>query len=269
MSGPVRTVFGVLVATIFLFPFYLMVVASFEDRVSLYRTPPYLFPPNLDLSSYQEVLWDQAASIGCSVAVAALVVALSLAIAIPAAYVLGRLKPRYRLPLLLTLLAAQIVPTILLALPFYLVFSNIGLSGSYASLIIADSTLGVPFGTLMLFALFDQVPVELGEAARLDGASDIQIIWHILLPAVRGPLIAIGILVFIYAWADFVFSLTLIGDAPVQPVTIAIYRYIGSHTSEWNKLMASAVLSVLPIIVLIALAHRDIRGESIVGAIKS
>jgi multiple sugar transport system permease protein len=194
---------------------------------------------------------------------------LTLVLAAPAAYALARLRLRFTALALLILLLAQMLPTILIAGPLFVIFSQFGLVDSYAAVILADTTIiTLPFAIIVLRPFFLSVPKDLEEAAMIDGASRLGAFWRVVLPLVRPGLVTVGAFAFLFAWGEFVFGLTLLTSEGLQPVTVALNKFIGQFSTRWNNLMAVSTAVAIPIVLIFAVLQRYIVGGITAGATK-
>jgi multiple sugar transport system permease protein len=142
------------------------------------------------------------------------------------------------------------------------------LINSLLALILADSTLAVPFAVLILRAFMVSVPSELLEAAYVDGASRLRSLWSVVLPISRNAMITAGLFAFLFAWGDFLFGLTLTTTDSNIPVTVGMYRFIGVYTTNWNSVMATGVIASIPAAVLLVVAQRYVAAGVTGGAVK-
>jgi multiple sugar transport system permease protein len=166
------------------------------------------------------------------------------------------------------LLVAQMIPGIIMAMGFYAVYLSLGFLQSVPGLIVADSTLAVPFGVLIFTAFMSGIPTELLQAARTDGAGTLRTFWHIVLPMSRNAIVTVSLFAFLWAWSDFVFASTLDGGGAHQPITLGIYHYIGNNNQQWNAIMATAVVASLPAALILVLAQRYVSAGVTAGAVK-
>ncbi|MFF8594213.1 carbohydrate ABC transporter permease [Streptomyces sp. NPDC015220] len=248
-----------------LFPVYWMVNASLQPTGNALRAG--WFPRHPDLSGYATALRGQGRNLLTSLVVALGSVALSLGLAAPAAYALARFPPRGADPVLLGVLVTQAVPSIVVANALYSAYNDLGLLNSYPGLVLADSTAGVPFAIMVLRSSMRGIPGEIIEAARVDGAGRLRVFRAVVLPMSANALISAALFVFLFAWSDLIFALTLTTDGTVRPVTLGIYQYLGAHTNQWNAVMATAVLSSAPAAVLLVAAQRRVTAGATGGAV--
>ncbi|GAW50133.1 MULTISPECIES: carbohydrate ABC transporter permease [unclassified Nocardioides] len=263
-----KPIIGVAITAVMLSPLLWMISASLQTRTQLYEIPAHILPPTPTLANFEAVISTQIGSLGTSVVISVATAILSLIISVPAAYALAQRQFRWTGTIVLLLLITQMIPNVMTATPFYLMFSRLGLVNSYPALVLADSTYAVPFAILVLRAFFVEVPAELREAALIDGAGELGALLRVVLPVVRTGVIAVGMFCFLFAWADFVYALTLSTDGSVVPFTLSIYSFIGAQQTNWNELMAAAVLGIIPGAVLLIGAQRYIAAGLIGGAVK-
>jgi len=263
-----KTAFGVVILCIILFPLYWMANASLQPHEALLAPSPSWFPNPLVLENYLAVLDTQGHNIFVSCVVAGGAALLSLIIAAPCAYGLVVFRMRWTTLFVLLLLLAQMLPHVVMANALYAIYARIGLLNSYTGLILADSTMGVPFAILILRAFMASLPRTLIEAALCDGAGHWGVFFRIVLPLSRNGLITSGLFCFLFAWSDFVFALTMETRQKIVPITLGIYQYIGTHQTDWNAIMATAVLASIPPIVLLLLGQRRIAAGLTGGAVK-
>jgi multiple sugar transport system permease protein len=160
------------------------------------------------------------------------------------------------------------VPSIIMAMGFYLIFYNWGVLNTIPGLILADSTLAVPFGVLIFTAFMAGIPNELIAAAKIDGAGAWRTFQSIVLPVSRNSIVTVSLFAFLWAWSDFIFASTVNRGGDFQPITIGIYRYIGNNTQDWNAIMATAVVASVPAAVLLVVAQRYVAAGVTAGAVK-
>jgi multiple sugar transport system permease protein len=263
-----RTAIGVALTAIMLFPVYWMINVSFTRTQDMRKTPPNLFPIDGTLAGYTAVLHQQLPFLGTSLVVALGTVALTVAIAAPAGYSLAKLRPRGAGVFGFVLVIAQMIPAIIMAMGFYAIFLNLGMLGSVEGLILADSTIAVPFGVLIFTAFMTGIPEELLQAAHIDGAGTLRTFWSIILPVSRNSILTVSLFAFLWSWSDFIFANTLDGGGAHQPITLGIYHYIGNNNQQWNAIMATAVVASIPAAILLVIAQRHVAAGVTAGAVK-
>ena len=268
--GYPRTIVATVFVMVYLFPVYWMVTTSLKSRIDIFATPPKLIPIPPDFTSYINEVIHNPVLITVflnSVIISFGTMLLTLLLAIPGAYGLARLKLRGSGLMLLMLLIGQLLPSIVIAGPLFVIFSRLGLLNSHIGLILADTTFTLPFSVIILRPFFMAVPNELEAAAKVDGCTQLGVLWRIVLPYVRPGLITVAAFAFLIAWGEFVFALSL-NTKTNQPVTVALNKFIGQYGTQWNDLMAVSTVVALPIMVVFASLQRFIVGGLTTGAVK-
>ncbi|GII33549.1 carbohydrate ABC transporter permease [Planotetraspora mira] len=263
-----KTAIGLVLTGVMLFPVYWMINVSFTRDTDMRKSPPSWFPVNGTLEGYRAVLDQQLPYLGVSLVVGLGTVALTLLVSAPAAYSLAKLRPRGGGVLGFVLLIAQMIPGIIMAMGFYAIFLSTGVLNTIPGLIVADSTLAVPFAVLIFTAFMSGIPEELLQAARTDGAGTFRTFWSIVLPVSRNSIITVSLFAFLWAWSDFVFASTLDQGGDHQPITLGIYHYIGNNNQQWNAIMATAVIASIPATILLIIAQRYVAAGVTAGAVK-
>ncbi|GAA1272039.1 carbohydrate ABC transporter permease [Streptomyces aureus] len=263
-----HTLTGLVLTALMLFPVYWMLNVSLTPQQDMRKSPPDLFPLHPTFEGYEAVLQDQMPNLGTSLLIGLGTVALTLLLATPAGYSLAKLRRRGGGVLGLFLLVAQMIPGIVMAMGFYGFFLDLGILNSWWGLIIADSTIAVPFGVMIFTAFMSGIPGELIAASRIDGAGALRTFWSIVLPVSRNAVVTVSLFTFLWAWSDFVFANTLDGGGELRPITLGIYKYIGNNNQEWNAIMATAVVASIPTAVLLILAQRYVAAGVTAGAVK-
>lgn len=263
-----KTAIGLLLTAMMLFPVYWMLNVSFTRDQDMRRTPPAWFPVHGTLEGYRAVLDQQLPHLGTSLLIGLGTVALTVALAAPAGFALAKLRPRGGGVLSFVLLVAQMIPGIIMAMGFYAIYLSLGLLQSIPGLIVADSTLAVPFAVLIFTAFMSGIPGELLQAARTDGARTLRTFWSIVLPMSRNAVVTVSLFAFLWSWSDFVFASTLDGGGAQEPITLGIYHYIGNNNQQWNAIMATAVVASLPATLILVLAQRYVAAGVTTGAVK-
>lgn len=273
-----RPVTIVVLLIVSVFPFYYMVLMSFRTLDSLLQNPGALWISidELDLSTYLRVLapvTDGGQGFGIfmrnSLLVALGTVALSLLVAIPGAYAVSRLKFFGRRQVSALFLAVYFFPAILLAVPLFVFFTQIGLRGSLIGLLIVYVSQVAAVSIYTLRNYFATVPVSLEEAAAIDGCSRLQIMRRISLPLAMPAIVSNGLFIFMIAWNEFLFALLfLIERRDSWTVSLGLSQLGGSIEVPTTVLMAGSVILTLPIIALFFAAERLLVGGLTAGAEK-
>jgi trehalose/maltose transport system permease protein len=265
--------FYLLVAVIVIvavFPFYYAILTSLERGTAIFEVN-YL-PISLDLGNYRDVLTNGSfpRNLFNSVVVSSTVVVLSLFMAVTAAYALSRFNFRGRSLLLLTILAVSMFPQIAVLAGLFELVRFTGLHNTMWSLIFSYTIFTLPFTVWILTTFMRELPVEIEEAAIVDGATPWVIISKVFLPLMWPALATTGLLAFIAAWNEFLFALTFTSSNEQRTVPVAIGLLSGSTQYEipWGLIMAASVIVTVPLIVLVLIFQRKIVSGLTAGGVK-
>ena len=263
-----KTAIGVVLTALMLFPVYWMINESFTTDQNLRKSPPNLFPIDGTLAGYRAVLSQQLPYLANSLEIGLATVAVTLVIAAPAGYALAKLRPRGGTVVSFALLVAQMIPSIIMAMGFYAILLQVGAINTVPGLVLADSTISVPFAVLIFTAFMSGIPDELLQAALTDGAGRLRTFWSIVMPVSRNAVVTVSLFAFLWSWSDFIFASTLDAGGTEQPITLGIYHYIGNNDQQWNAIMATAVTASIPAAVLLVLAQRYVAAGITTGSVK-
>ncbi|ASY60526.1 MULTISPECIES: carbohydrate ABC transporter permease [Sinorhizobium] len=268
-----RTAFYLLVATIIViavFPFYYAILTSLKSGTALFRVD--YWPSELSLANYTSVVSSSSfiRNLGNSLLVATLVVAISLLFAVTAAYALGRVRFRGRSLLLLTILSVSMFPQIAVLAGLFELIRGIGIFNTPLALIFSYMIFTLPFTVWVLTTFMRDLPVEIEEAAIVDGASPWVIITRVFMPLMWPALVTTGLLAFIAAWNEFLFALTFTSSDVQRTVPVAIALLSGSSNFEipWGNIMAASVIVTVPLVVLVLIFQRRIISGLTAGGVK-
>lgn len=253
------------------FPFFWMISTSLRTRAEIRTTNPSLLPASLDWDNYHKVIFESSflTYVRNSLIVSGTVTITTIVIATLAGYSLSRFGTRRGVSAAgVGLLAGQLVPSVLLIIPLYLTMQSLGLLNSYWSLIITYTTFTVPLATLMLRGFFDQVSIEIEEAAEVDGCPAWLVVWRIVLPLATSGIMTTALYAFVTAWNEFLFAYTFITDDDRYTLTPGISVFMGIWTIDYGALMAAAVLGVLPVTLAYLYLQRYLVAGISAGATK-
>ncbi|MFD6426534.1 MULTISPECIES: carbohydrate ABC transporter permease [unclassified Streptomyces] len=259
-------IIGIVILCVMLFPLYWMVNTALQPESGLLEVSPV--PHSLDFSGFSDAFKEQGGHLLTSLGVALGAVVICLAFSAPAAYGLAQFKLRGTKTVVFGTLITQMVPGIVIANALYSAYVDLGLVNSYAGLMLADASLGIPFAIVLMRSFMVAIPREVIEAAEVDGAGKFRTFVQVVLPMSRNSLITAGLFSFLYAWSDFMFALTLNTTDDVKPITLGIYQYIGAHVGDWGSVMSAAVLSAIPAAVLLVLSQKYIAAGITGGSVK-
>ena len=252
-----------LVLVVFIFPFFWMAFNSFKTHEKILEYPPaFAFTPTLD--NFKNVLLQSHAVqyTWNSVLIAFGSLGVGMVLGLPAAYGIARYGHRM---LALGILVCRMIPGISFLVPWFIVFRALGLLDTYTGLVIAHLVITVPLITWIMIGFFEEVPVELEEAARIDGCSRTGVFLRIALPLVRPGLVSAAILALIFTWNSFLFPLILAG-VKTKTLPVLVYSFMTFDYLDLGGVYAASTLVTLPVIIMVLLVQRQfIRGLTLGG----
>jgi ABC-type glycerol-3-phosphate transport system permease component len=250
-------------------PFHRALVASLTAEERLYAAPG-LWPERPVLDHYR-ALWEERGfwqPVRSSLVVAGATTLLCLAAGSLAAYALARLRFRGRAAALGLFLAVAMFPPVSIVSPLYLLLRRLRLIDTYPGLVLPYLAFALPLTVWFLSGYFRRLPRELEEAAWVDGATRLQALWRVVLPAAAPGLAAAGVLIFLACWNELLFALsfTLSPERQTVPVAIALFR--GRYQVPWGEILAASLVATLPVVLLVLAAQRHIVQGLTAGAVK-
>ena len=250
-------------------PFAWMILTSLTPTAVLGATGVSLSPLGWSLDNYVRLIEQTSflKNMLDSLIIAAGTVVVGLIVSVTAAYAFSRFRFPGRKLLMLQFLLINMFPIVLLILPLFVLMRRFNILDTHFGLILANATVAIPFAVWMLTSYIGAIPKSLDEAAMTDGCSRLTALRRIVLPLTMPGIISTGIYIFITAWNEYLYALTL-GGRNVRPVTVAIQTLIGEYQIEWGLLAAGAVVGAMPATILFLLVQRRLIGGLTQGAVK-
>lgn len=261
------TALTALIALVALFPVLWLATFMFRPDPAMFARPTaWLFTPTLEHFRY---VYDSGflGFLGTSFALASISTVLVVVIGTPAAYAFARFEIRFRDDLFLFVLATRMAPPICLVIPFYLIFSQVGLIDTYLGLTLAYLTFNLSFYIWVLRSFCRDLPVELEEVAMVEGYSRFAVFLRVVLPLLRSGIVATGMLCFIFAWNEFLFAFMLGGQA-VKTLPVAFPMLITTQGVRWGQMAIVGMISLVPVLVAVFLLQKHIVRGLTMGAVK-
>jgi multiple sugar transport system permease protein len=259
-------------------PILWLVSASLSTQVELFAVPPHWIPQHPTLQNYLDVFFPTGAassvprtfavSLLNSFKIASAVTFICLIIGSLAAYALVRIPFRFNHTIQVGILGTRMIPEVSLVLPLFIIASSLALINKPSVLIIAYLSFALPFAIWMMAAFFQTVPIELEEAARLDGCTRLQILFKVVMPIAVPGLISTAMFTFLLAWDEFFYALIFTSTLDAKTAPVAIAEFIGRYAVNITGMMAGGVLVALPPIILAFLFQRYIVSGMTAGAVK-
>lgn len=261
------------IATVVLlnFPIYWMFNTSLAPTNQLRAFPPKFIQSDLDFGAYEKVITERPIEtwIKNSVIVALVSTGISMAVSVLAGYSLSRIRARGSQSIGVFILTSRMLPSTLIVIPLFVMFRRMDLIGDLRSLIVAHATFITPFAVWMLKGYFDSIPVELEDAAMIDGCNPISALIRIVLPISAPGLAATALYGFVLSWNDYIFARTFLAAAQSNwTVTIGVATLKGEYLTAWNEIMAGSLIAALPIMIAYLFLEKYLVGGLSAGAIK-
>jgi multiple sugar transport system permease protein len=250
-------------------PFLWQLVTSLKPATELSSLPP-LLPSEVDLASYRAVfekhhfgrfIWNSAV-------VATMTTVTCLVIGSFASYAIAKLRLRGKALLLGLVLSVSMFPPIATVSPLYLMIRAVGLRDTYAALVVTYTTFALPLTIWILTGFFRKIPDDLLEAAKIDGCSPFQSFYRVILPLAAPGVFTTAILVFIFAWNEFLFARTFTSTARAKTIPVGIALFAGVHEMPWGDIAAASVIVTVPLVALVLVFQRRIVAGLTAGAVK-
>ncbi len=258
-------------AILVLMPFWWVTSSSIKDPDEIIsRTPTLLWPESFTFEHYQHLLAtsDFPRFLANSLIVSAFSMAVTVLLAILAGYAFFRLKFPGQRALYRAILIAYAFPGIVLLVPIYGMMAATGIIDTLGALVIVNVTFALPFAIWMMRAFLVTVPVELEEAAKIDGASTWTILWRVVVPLISPGIASVAIFAFISSWTEYVFASVLIQSAANRTIPTGFAGLIGQYQIDWGLMLAGATLAALPVVALFLFIGRYFIAGLTEGAVK-
>lgn len=252
------------------FPFFVMITTMLRSSQEVYVSPPRWIPHAVTLKNFV-IVWTQYLLAGyfkSSTIIAVGATALNLLLSIPAAYAIARLRFKGRQLALYLFLVVQMFSPVVVVISLFKTFSKLGLLDSYLGLIVINAVFSMAFSIWLLSGYFKSIPIEIEEAAFIDGATRRQTVLRIILPIAAPGLVTTSIYTFIAAWNEFLFALSFIQTQTKMPLTLGLYRFVGRWSSQWELLTTAAFLAIIPVLVLFYVIQQRLVAGLSGGAVK-
>lgn len=260
------------------FPILWLFSASISTRSELLSVPPHWIPQHPTFKNYLDILIPGASSSEISrtmaitllnsLKVASAVTVICLVVGSLAAYALIRISFRYNQTILMGILGTRMIPEVSLIVPLFILASRYQLIDKPVVLVITYLTFSLPFAIWMLAAFFQTIPVELEDAARIDGCTRIETLFRIILPISTPGLVSTALFVFLLAWDEFFYALIFTNTLAAKTAPVAISEFIGRYVTDINAMMAGGMLVALPPVLLAIIFQRFIVSGLSAGAVK-
>ena len=270
LSAVLFYVFLTLFVLVSIFPLVWIFKMSIITRGELFQSPPTLLPNNPTGAEYAQILGDAAfqQALINSVIISGVTTVICLFFGAIAAYAIARLRFGFKGIIMTLILAISFFPGVAIIAPLFIQFSTFGILDTLASVIITDVVFALPLTVWLLVAFFRELPRDLEEAAKVDGATTIQAFRKVIVPLAAPGVFTTAILTFIFAWNEFLFATTFLLTPETQPVTVVIPNFASQYTTDYGAQAAAAVVVTVPLVIMVLIFQRRIVSGLTAGAVK-
>jgi multiple sugar transport system permease protein len=258
------------VAVLTIFPIYWMLVSTFQPSKYTLHYPPPLFPQEITLYQFAELFANHPIALWLrnSFLIAVMAMLLCMALTVVGAYALSSLRWKGRTLFGLFLLVTQMLPEILIVIPLYIIYRRLNLLDSLPALSLIDTAFALPICIWILKGVFDTIPGEVLDAAVVDGCTDLNVMWRIVLPLSAPGLVAVAVVSFFSAWNEFLFAVIMLTSAEFQPASVGLTTLKATGFTPVEQYMAAGLIfSILPVLFYLAMQRYIISGLT-AGAVK-
>jgi multiple sugar transport system permease protein len=257
-------------------PMLWMLITSFKSQFAALQYPPDLIPRNPTIEQYERLLSPQN-EVGRqflryminSIWVSTATTILGVGVAVPAAYAFSRFRFPGRQALFFAVLFRNMFPAVVFLMPLFIMMRWMGLINTYSSLIITYLTFGLPLSIWLLKGFYDNIPVELEQAARIDGCTRFQAFYMVVMPLSAPGIIATAIYSFITAWNEYVYALTFLNDDEKLTLPVGLQRFFTEYATNWPGLMAASFIMSVPVVVMFLILQKYFVRALTEGAVKA
>lgn len=270
LGGAVSYAYLTILSIIAIFPLLWILLSSVKSKGELAGDPTSFLPKSITLDNFKTVFGQLGfgGNVMNSIIVAGATTLIAITISALGAYGVVRFFPKFGKVLTRVLITTYMFPPILLAVPYSIIMGKLGLINNRLGLIIVYLSFSVPYAVWLLVGFFETVPIEIEEAAQVDGAGKFQVFGQVVLPIVAPGIVAVAIYTFINAWNEFLYALIMTNSSEKMTVAMALKSLEGQEVLDWGVMMAASTVVVIPSVVFFMLIQKRIAGGLASGAVK-
>ncbi|MCM6774776.1 carbohydrate ABC transporter permease [Nocardia sp. CDC159] len=266
------TLVGIALAALFLIPYVVMVLGSLKPRSEILRIPPTYIPEQWRPDNYA-TMWNTPETplpfnLVSTLVISVFATVVVLLVAIPAAYYTARKQFPGKVAFLGLVLVTQMLQPVVLVTGLLREFFTLGINDTWLAMILVNAAFNLSFAVWILHSFFASVPVEIEEAAQLDGLSRFQILTRVSLPLVWPGIVTATIFAFVSCWNEFAASLVILTTPENQPLSVALTKFIGQYDTAWQYVFAISTVGIVPVVILFALIEKRLVAGLTAGSVK-
>lgn len=261
---------GLVVAVVFALPYLIMFFGSLKSRPEIRSTNPSYLPREWHWDNYI-TMWSTPETPLAHNLVSTIVISVSatlivLLVAVPAAYYTARVRFPGRMVFLFIVITTQMLQPAVLTSGLFRQFIELGLYDTWAAMILVNAGFNLTFAIWIMTSFFSGIPLEIEEAAQLDGASRMAVLFRINLPLVWPGIVTAVVYTFVASWNEFAASLVLLSSAPNQPLSVALTKFVGQYETSWQYVFSVSIIAIVPVVLLFLLVEKRLIGGLTAGA---
>lgn len=271
LGNTISYVYLTVLAIFAVFPLLWIILSSVKEKGELTQNPTAILPQSVTWENFR-IVFEQlnfGTNIKNSIIIAGSTTLIAIVISALGAYGVVRFFPRFGKLMTRVLITTYMFPPILLAVPYAIIMGRIGMMNNRAGLVIVYLSISVPYALWLLVGFIHTVPLEIEEAARVDGANKLQVFYKVVLPITAPGIVAVAIYTFINVWNEFLYSLIMINSSSKMTIAVALRSLTGQEVLDWGVMMAASTIVVLPSVIFFMLIQKRIAGGLAQGAVKS
>ncbi|WGD38035.1 carbohydrate ABC transporter permease [Lysinibacter sp. HNR] len=267
-----RMLVGFVVILVFVAPYVIMVLGSLKSRSEILSVPPSFLPEEWRFDNYI-TMWSTpetplVQNLISTIVISVCATLLVLLVALPAAYYTARFRFPGRLVFLFLVITTQMLQPAVLATGLFRQFNTVGLNDTWLAMILVNAAFNLSFATWIMHSFFAGVPRGIEEAAQLDGAGKMRVLFQVNLPLVWPGIVTAIIFTFVASWNEFAASLVILSTAGNQPLSVALTKFVGQYDSAWQYVFGASVVAIVPVVILFILIEKRLVGGLAAGAVK-
>ncbi|WP_226830800.1 carbohydrate ABC transporter permease [Brevibacterium sp. FME17] len=267
-----RMVVGFFILAVFVLPYLIMFFGSVKTKSQIRSVDPTYFPQEWHWENFVD-MWSTpetplVQNMISTVIIAVCATLLVLAVALPAAYYTARFKFPGRMVFLFLVIVTQMLQPAVLTSGLFRQFSMLGMNDTWAAMIVVNAAFNLSFATWIMHSFFAGIPKEIDEAARMDGASQMSVLFRINLPLVWPGIVTAIIFTFVACWNEFAASLVILSTAGNQPISVALTKFVGQYETSWQYVFGVSIIGILPVVLLFMLIEKRLVGGLTTGGVK-
>jgi multiple sugar transport system permease protein len=271
-SVALRMSAGLVVLLIFVLPYTIMFFGSVKTKAEIRSVEPTYFPTEWHWENYLN-MWSTPETplpqnLISTIVISVLATILVLLVALPAAYFTARFRFPGRLAFLFLVIVTQMLQPAVLTSGLFREFITLGLADTWLAMILVNAAFNLSFAEWIMHSFFASVPIEIDEAAQIDGAGRLAVLFRINLPLVWPGIVTAIVFTFVACWNEFAASLVILSTAGNQPLSVALTKFVGQYETSWHYVFAVSIVAIVPVVVLFMLIEKRLVGGLTAGAVK-